>query len=421
MSACGQTLRLSLVALLALALMGVSECEPESVDSPGFGDDLFGDSSNDSEESDSFGGECAPVQAITCGEQISGDTSDLNSGVTDVIDGYPLSVGNYAGPEITYAFTATADGTVEARFIDPVPTLLNQDIFILDGEDGVCSAAKAVDRGFNELAFEAVAGRSYFIVVDGAEGAEGAFELELDCSGSEAESEDEELSDVEWANQFFLTQIQDPRWNPSGSLSDTESNNCGPASLAMLMAAEGISPEGLEAETAIDHARAMMYPDYPAIDPSELPEGATLYEDDGLVLVDDDGHPVYFDPMETGPSLPQGISHTGASPVFGYSWNQVDTLAQSRGGLIAHGHITEAWVGRFSGEYGSVGAGAVPHFIAVFPASTEGEFVVCDPMHRGGAVLMSKWDLQTFFKSPISEYETSIRVVSWDQSPGAGE
>ncbi len=229
------------------------------------------------------------------------------------------------------------------------------------------------------------------------------------------------FSDVDWANQFFITQIYDPRWNSSGSIRDTGSNNCGPASLAMLMAAKGASPAGLEPETAIDYARATMYPDFPAIDAAHLPEGVSLYEDEGLVLVDDDSHAVYFDLVESEPSLPQGISNAGASPVFGYSWDDLDTLVQNHGAVIAHGHITEAWVDRFPGEYGLVGAEAVPHFIAVFPASTEGHFVVSDPMHRGGAVLMSQGDLQTFFKSPINEYETAIRVVTWDDSPGPNE
>ena len=117
---------------------------------------------------------------------------------------------------------------------------------------------------------------------------------------------------------------------------------------------------------------------------------------------------------------------TGAGAVFVFkrvatNWNHLDTLVRSRGAVIAHGHITEAWIERFPGEYGSVGAEAVPHFIAVFPASTEGDFVVADPMHRGGAVLMSQGDLQAFFKSPINEYETAIRVVTWDDSPGPNE
>ena len=35
----------------------------------------------------------------------------------------------------------------------------------------------------------------------------------------------------------------------------------------------------------------MMYPDYPEIGATSLSEDATLYEEEGLVLVDDDGNP----------------------------------------------------------------------------------------------------------------------------------
>ncbi len=226
-----------------------------------------------------------------------------------------------------------------------------------------------------------------------------------------------ELSRVDWANQFFITQIYDPQWNASGNISDTTSNNCGPASLSMLMTSVGISPTDVEAETAINYARASMYPSYPAIDASELPEGASLSVSMGLILVDDDAHSVYFDLMETDPSLAQGISQTGAAPVFGYSWSELNTLVQSSGAVIAHGHITEAWIRHFSGEYGTVESGAVPHFIALFPGSNEGEYVVSDPMHKGGAVLMSQQELQSFFQSPANPYETAIRVVTWESPP----
>jgi hypothetical protein len=224
-------------------------------------------------------------------------------------------------------------------------------------------------------------------------------------------------SSVEWANQFFITQIYDAQWNPSGSILDTTSNNCGPASLAMLMALGGVSPADFSTDAAIDYARASMYPSYPAIDALELPEGASVYEAAGLTLVDDDAHSVYFNQMETEPSLAQGISHVGASPVFGYSWSELDTLLQNSGAVIAHGHITETWIGRFSGEYGSVEEGAISHFIALFPGTKDGEYVVSDPMHKGGAVRMSQQDLQAFFKSPANPYETTIRVVTWNKPP----
>jgi hypothetical protein len=158
----------------------------------------------------------------------------------------------------------------------------------------------------------------------------------------------------------------------------------------------------------------MMYPGYPAIDALQLPEGASLYEDEGLVFVDDDTHPVYFDALDDAPSIAQGISHGGATPVFGTSWGELDTLLAAHRAVIAYGHITQSWRDRFAGDYGDLGAAAVPHFIAVFASTTAESFIVCDPMHRGGAVLMAQPDLQAFFQSPISVYDTTIRLVAWE-------
>ena len=224
-----------------------------------------------------------------------------------------------------------------------------------------------------------------------------------------------QITDIEWANDFFLTQIYDKRYNPTGPMTDTESNSCGPASLAMLMRERGAAPEGLTAQMAIDHARAMMYPGYPEIDGADLPEGAELYVDSGLVFVHDNARPVYFDLMEEDPSIPQGILHGGARPVFGYSMTELDTFLEENGSAIAHGHITDDWRARFSEDYGSFNPGPISHFIALFPASTAGEFVVCDPMHPGGAVVMTRSALQTFFKSPVNVYETTIRLVGWEE------
>ena len=58
---------------------------------------------------------------------------------------------------------------------------------------------------------------------------------------------------LSWGNSFFITQIYDQRWNPTGSSIDTESNNCGPASFAMVMSQRNLRPNGLSSSEAIDH------------------------------------------------------------------------------------------------------------------------------------------------------------------------
>lgn len=221
---------------------------------------------------------------------------------------------------------------------------------------------------------------------------------------------------VEWANTFFLTQVYDARWNATGVPSDTESNNCGPASFAMVMSQRGIRPEGLSQSAAIDHARALMYTAYPEIDDTMLSEGARQYTSQGQLCINDDHQSVYFDTNDTAPSIAQGIENVGGAAVFGYSWSDIRQLLDQSESLIAYGHITDDWRRRFPSQYGQYLQGGIPHFIAVFSTSNPENFIVCDPMHLGGPIIMTQNQLQTFFKSPINVFETSIRVIAWSHS-----
>ena len=235
-----------------------------------------------------------------------------------------------------------------------------------------------------------------------------------------AKSDRGDLSDVEWANQFFLTQIYDERFNPDGLNIDTESNNCGPASLAMLMSQRGEFSSNFAPEVAIDHARAMMYMDYPDIDPATLSEEATLYMKDDLILVDDDTQPVFFEAMTDAPSVAQGLTSGGANPVFGSSWAELNKWLQASGAVIAHGYITESWRAQFSDLYGASNSGAVSHFITIFESTSPEQFIVCDPMHRGGAVLMTRSELGRFFRSPVNVFDSTIRIVAWGEKESEG-
>ena len=152
------------------------------------------------------------------------------------------------------------------------------------------------------------------------------------------------------------------------------------------------------------------------IDERLLSDEAWLYEWEGVVFVDDDTHPVYFDAMEDAPSIAQGITALGAEPKLGASWTDLDMMLQDNSSVIAYGHITETWRDRFPGEYGDVDEGPIAHFIALFPSTLEDSVIVCDPMHRGGAVVMAQADLQSFFQSPINAFDTTIRLMAWPKA-----
>ena len=67
-------------------------------------------------------------------------------------------------------------------FSSSQPTAFNHDVFNLDGGDGQCVSSEAFAWGLNSVAFEATAGETYFLVVDGYDQDEGDFLLEVDCS-----------------------------------------------------------------------------------------------------------------------------------------------------------------------------------------------------------------------------------------------
>ncbi|MCP4873342.1 MAG: discoidin domain-containing protein [Proteobacteria bacterium] len=127
-------------------------------------------------------GECAPVQPLHCGSVVGGDTSDANSGHTTVMDSYPVATGTFDGPEIAWEFVAEQSGVVSWNLLDPHPTEVDHDVFVLAG-DGSCRADNAFARGHNGVDLEAVAGERYYLLIDGYDGAAGPFEAELVCGG----------------------------------------------------------------------------------------------------------------------------------------------------------------------------------------------------------------------------------------------
>lgn len=112
---------------------------------------------------------------------MTADTGDWNSGATDAVDSYADVVGNFAGPEVAWELRADADGIVEVRFVDARPSVLNHDLFLLDGALA-CRGGAALERGFNELRVEVRAGERYVVVADAPEGVHGPLRATISCS-----------------------------------------------------------------------------------------------------------------------------------------------------------------------------------------------------------------------------------------------
>ena len=167
-----------LLAPLPLFLLGFGSCEPATTSTP---DDAgaAGTELNDPAAPDT-GAACFPLRSLSCGEAFAGDTGDWNDGATDAVDFYAGVVGNFAGPELTWRLDAVTSGTVDVRFVDPAPSVLNHDLHVLDAGLG-CHGEAAFARGFNSVSIDVVAGRSYFLVVDAPEGVDGPWRRHLGC------------------------------------------------------------------------------------------------------------------------------------------------------------------------------------------------------------------------------------------------
>lgn len=177
-----------LVLLIVAALaLGTDECEAEGeIDAPADPGDLAppGDSdaapSPDDTGLDGLAADCAPLSWVSCGDVVSGDTSNFNAGASDAIDYWPIGIGNYRGPEMAWTFRAPASGEVTWRLLDADPMSIDHDLFVLAGDDS-CLADRVMHRGFNSVTFDALPGEAIHLVIDGYDGAEGPFTWQLDC------------------------------------------------------------------------------------------------------------------------------------------------------------------------------------------------------------------------------------------------
>lgn len=129
-------------------------------------------------------GGCAPVATVSCGDRISGDTREGMDGTTSVFDGYSCSVGDYGASELTFALVVPEDSEVTVEVEDAIPTEVNHDFFVLETTPSpyTCAATSCLTMGFNAVSFDALAGSTYYLVVDGDTQSPGPFEANVSCN-----------------------------------------------------------------------------------------------------------------------------------------------------------------------------------------------------------------------------------------------
>lgn len=145
-------LAITLLAVLALALPAAAE---KGKPQPGFtGLGLL---------------DCSGAIPIACGDVVSGD----NTGLTDSVSAYSCVGWNEAAGEVIYELVLDGDYSVTGTISNLSADL---DIFFLDA----CDEAMCVAYGNTTFNADVSAG-TYYIVVDGYNGAESPFDLEVTC------------------------------------------------------------------------------------------------------------------------------------------------------------------------------------------------------------------------------------------------
>ena len=130
------------------------------------------DAANDDDQADDV---CAPVTGASCDWSVDGDTT-TDPAATSAFNVYPCSGWDETGPELAYEFVATGTGQVTAT-LSSIQDGEDLDVYALADVGAGCDASDCLSYGNSEV----TAGNTYYVVVDGYEGAGGSFTLDVAC------------------------------------------------------------------------------------------------------------------------------------------------------------------------------------------------------------------------------------------------
>ncbi|MCB9785330.1 MAG: hypothetical protein H6744_01435 [Deltaproteobacteria bacterium] len=166
---------------------------------------------------------CTPTQTAECNQTVVGNTA---SGLTeiDAWNGCSVEGSDYGGKEQVWSFTPTCNGAVKVKLTNDT-SFQFVDLIVLDGSANVCTNVECVTATFgsdtaNEAIFNAVAGRQYFLAVDGSTGDSNGYELGIDCTCVPFETDCANLFDDDGDNDIDCLD-SDCEGSPFCTLSET--------------------------------------------------------------------------------------------------------------------------------------------------------------------------------------------------------
>jgi len=116
---------------------------------------------------------CTNATTLSCGQTVSGTTVGGASNVTT----YNCQTWSESGPEKVYKIVTTSAGNLTATLSNMTVDL---DVFIVSS----CSENACVASGDNAASYASAPAGTYYIVVDGYNGASGTFSLNVTCNGT---------------------------------------------------------------------------------------------------------------------------------------------------------------------------------------------------------------------------------------------
>ena len=155
---------------------------------------------------------CMSIWTLSCGAHEFGANYELGSG-SAITAYYSLSDNKgcldnqweYPGPEFAYRFDAPGDFNVTVRLLNESA---QTDLLILRDNGQGCEPADCIAWGLKKVTFPAQTGKTYYFVVDGYGGAQGEFEIQVECPA------------------FIETHCYDGIDNDLDTLTDCEDDDC---------------------------------------------------------------------------------------------------------------------------------------------------------------------------------------------------
>jgi hypothetical protein len=133
-------------------------------------------------ECDEIPGPCNPAGALSCGDVLTGESND-QPGSTNAIDLYEtckiLNPLDESGPEYAYEFIPSADTLVDVTLSNAAGGTPH--VYVLEDRGDGCAADDCIEFGLDSVQFDAVAGTTYYIVVEGFQGSIATYDIRMTC------------------------------------------------------------------------------------------------------------------------------------------------------------------------------------------------------------------------------------------------